>query len=141
MVHRCSRDLGSPLVLLVLVALLLTGCSVLRSDRTRLVPEGGPASWRLDPAWEAPDAESVDLHLLIEEYACSSGSSPAGRVLEPRVEYSPTSVIITVSVQAVVVREGEGVNCQGNPEHPITVHLDQPLGGRSLVDPNTRPEG
>lgn len=138
--HR-SRIGVMPILAAILGVLLLTGCSALRGDGLRPTPEIGPASWRLDPAWDAPDAEAVDVHLLIEEYACSSGSSPAGRVVEPRVEYGPTSVAITVSVHAVVVREGEGVNCQGNPEFPITVHLDQALAGRSLVDPNARPEG
>ena len=122
-------------------AAALIACCGMLGGPTELGPEYGPASWRLDPDHMPPGPESGEVHILVEEYACSNGSSAEGRVSQPIVDYGRSQVTITVGVRPIQVPSGEGINCQGNPELPMTVHLQQPLGRRLLVDSNARPAG
>ena len=106
-------------------ALLFTGCSALFASNVAY-----PASWRLAHPL-TPDATTVDL--VIHESKCAGGSSPEGRILDPKVDYTPTSITVTVEVRlASTLASG----CQSNPEYPLTVNLREPVGTRPIVGPS-----
>jgi hypothetical protein len=88
------------------------------------------ATWRLDPGFPAPAAGDRTIHVLINEVACASGTSPEGRVVAPAVAVSERAVTI-----AILVRTRPGANeCPGNPEFAMAIDLPEPLGGRPLFD-------
>jgi hypothetical protein len=87
-----------------------------------------------DPA-RVPTADDHELHLIIVETACASGATPEGRILAPRVVYGPDAVLIEVTVRH---RPG-GQDCQGNPEHPLTIPLSERLGDRQVRDASVLP--
>jgi hypothetical protein len=89
----------------------------------------GSAAWALDPAFPAADATSTELHVLVSESACSSGSSPAGRIVPPVVSYAQDTLSITVAVRNV----GGIADCPGNPSLPATIVLPEPVGDRRLA--------
>lgn len=93
-----------------------------------MTPGAGDVSVYLDPAYRAPTADSTELHVLIEERACSGGSSPASRLLPPITRSTVAALRISVSVREV---EG-GATCPGNPRLPVTIVLPEPLGDREL---------
>lgn len=95
-----------------------------------LAPEFGAATWKLDPALPLPTADTTELHLLVWELTCSSGSPATGRMSAAHVAYATDAVTI-----AIGVRPKDGVQtCQGNPGAPVTITLDEPLGNRTLLD-------
>jgi hypothetical protein len=89
--------------------------------------EPGPATWRIDPA-DPPSAESTTVSVLLTERACAGGRSPEGRILPPDVVYHADRIVISLSA-----RSWPG-DCPSNPEHRLTVELDQPIGDRVLAD-------
>lgn len=107
--------------MLSLFAIVLAGCSQISGSPP------GPATWRIaGPV----TPESTSLDLMINEVACASGKSPAGRIVDPIVEYGTAAITITVQVMPL----GGGVQtCQGNPEFPLTVRLAEPVGDRELI--------
>ena len=90
----------------------------------------GPASWWLDPAFAAPDADAVEIRVLVEERECASGRSAEGRIARPVIETRPDEVHITISVFRA---PGDAQTCQSNPATPFVVVLPEPLGDRELV--------
>lgn len=92
-------------------------------------PGFGNANWVLDPE-TAPDPASTELAVWITERNCASGQPPVGRDIIPLVTTEADKVIITVLVEPV---DG-GAECPGNPWHPISIDLPEPLGDRSLFD-------
>ena len=108
---------------MVAVVSLVSGCGVATGP-------DGPAYWRLDPAYPSPNAGSIVIHVLAEEAACASETSPIGRMQSPRVQVDAASVAITIEVRQL---SGDA-NCPSNPEVPVMVWLWQPLGDRRLVD-------
>ena len=120
--RSARRRIGTVLAILA-VASIATGCGVATGP-------DGPAYWRLDPAYPSPNAGSIVIHVLAEESACASETSPIGRMESPRVQVDAASVTITIEVRQL---SGD-VNCPSNPEVPVTVWLWQPLGDRRLVD-------
>jgi hypothetical protein len=83
----------------------------------------------LDPARPIrPSDRSVSLHLF--ELSCSSGQSPAGRVLEPKVAYAADRVLVAIAIRA---RPGPQ-DCQGVDAYPYTLQLTEPIGSRQLFD-------
>jgi hypothetical protein len=98
-------------------------------------PGYGPAARLvLDPEVE-PSPDSDQLAVWINEASCASGMAPVDRAVIPVVVDDDDRVVITVLVEPV---EG-GADCQGNPWHPITITLDQPLGERQVFDGSTVP--
>jgi hypothetical protein len=93
-------------------------------------PDVGPATWRVDPA-SPVSASSTSFTAQVLEQSCASGRSPEGRIVEPRIQYGATQVIITFFVRPA---PGNFQTCQGNPPGPFEVDLAQPLGGRTLMD-------
>lgn len=96
-----------------------------------LPPGLGEASWELDPAFEPPSAETTDVHVLVTELDCTSGSEIGDRLVGPEVRESDDQVVIAF---AVTPPEGSAFDCQGNPPHAVTVGLSAPLGNRVLAD-------
>ncbi|WP_116949755.1 hypothetical protein [Jiangella endophytica] len=87
-----------------------------------------PGWWSLRTV-PSPDDTSVDIEVNSDE--CSSGQSPADRLTEPIVEYRADTVLITTRVEPL---PPGGYTCPGSPSAPLTVHLDEPLGDRQLLD-------
>jgi hypothetical protein len=87
----------------------------------------GVAEWTLDPDFPAPTAASTEIHVLVTEWACASGSSPASRLVAPLVRYLAHELLIEVSV-----RHPGPATCPSNPSLPVTVVLPEPVGDRAL---------
>jgi hypothetical protein len=105
----------------------------------RVVPGSGfgPAAWALDPAYPKPSPDSTQLHVLVWEIACSSGSPTTGRMSPALIEYTPSSVTMTLGVRGL-----DGARrCPLPPGTPAIVTLDEPLGGRTLLDGGREPPG
>jgi hypothetical protein len=98
--------------------------------RIVISPDIGPADWWLDPAAAPPGPETTELHVLVMELACASGASADGRIAEPVIATSSTTVTVTIGVRA---REGDQT-CPSNPATPFVVLLPEPLGERQLLD-------
>jgi hypothetical protein len=106
------------------------------SPRRLTGDEGGNAALYLDPAYPEPDRTATVIHVLVEEQACASGSSPADRLLPPMARFTRDSVTLTIRVRRV----GGAAACPGNPRLPVAVHLPEPLGDRTLRGVTTPPE-
>ncbi len=72
----------------------------------------------------------MEIPILVEERACSSGRSADDRIAAPEIELKPHSIRITISVFPA---PGDVQTCQGNPATPFVVVLPEPLGDRQLV--------
>lgn len=90
------------------------------------------ASWRPDGA---VDRRSQELPVLVNENECASGTSATGRIREPDIVYRRDAVVITIRVAV----RGGSQDCQGNPDTPYVVQLEEPLGTRELLDGGKRP--
>jgi hypothetical protein len=91
----------------------------------------GRANWWVDPS-ELPLATGATvIHGHLQEQACASGQSPAGRIAGPTIEYRSDAVVVTFSVRTI------GGRCPSNPTYPVTVELTEPLGTRTLIDGGT----
>jgi hypothetical protein len=95
-----------------------------------LSPDFGPATWALDPAFPSPGPTSTELHILVWERTCSSGSPTTGRMSAPDIAYTPQTVTITIGVRPL----GGPQACPGPPGTPASVGLAEPLGTRTLLD-------
>lgn len=98
----------------------------------RVVPAAdlGPVDWWLDPGAAPPNAASTELHVLVLEQACASGSSADGRIAGPAIDDGTTSVTITIGVRRAIGDQG----CPRNPPTPYVMRLNEPLGARTLLD-------
>jgi hypothetical protein len=115
----------------ILLVMLIAGCG---GSGPGVFPSGaGRADWWVDPAALPLSPEDRTISAFLQERACASGQTPEGRILGPRIEYEPDAIVITFRV-----REDLG-DCQGNPKHPITIQLEQPLGSRVLLDGGVTP--
>lgn len=93
-------------------------------------PDGyGAATWTLDPALPY-SASATEIHILVEEWECSSGQSAEGRIAQ-NVQYRDDAVIVTLAVRRP---SGDFQTCQGNPPTPFVVRIAQPVGSRDLND-------
>jgi hypothetical protein len=98
--------------------------------RAVLPADFGPANWALDPAFPAPGPTTTELHVLVWELACSSGTPTTGRMSDPIIEYGSSSVTITIGVRPLSGPQ----TCPGIPGTPDLVRLREPLGTRTLLD-------
>jgi hypothetical protein len=103
------------------------------------VPPSGYATgtWSLDPS-VAYSATATELSIDVSELACSSGTSPEGRIVTS-VDYGQTSVAVTVFVRSLSGAQTCQLTISATPEPPYVVHLDQPVESRDLVDGGTWP--
>jgi len=84
----------------------------------------------------APAATDTELALLVMERRCASGQSAEGRIRLDGLEVTADEVRVRISVSRP---PGDAQTCQGNPWTPFTVDLDEPVGGRTVVDANLVP--
>jgi hypothetical protein len=87
----------------------------------------GRASWELG---QRVNRTTREFTVLVQEQACASGRSPAGRIVPPRIVVDAHAVTITFGVRPLP----GGQDCQGGPPAPYRVRLPQPLGDRELRD-------
>ena len=92
----------------------------------------GPATWT--PGQDINET-TFEFEALVTERACASGQSSEGRVVQPRVVSTPTSVTIIFGVGRL---EGPQ-DCQGNEASRYPVRLPEPLGDRELLDGGVYP--
>jgi hypothetical protein len=104
-------------------------------DPRTLAIGSGSAVWWLNPAFAEPIATDTEIHVFVNEMACSGASSPAGRILPPLASYEPDKLSLTVSVRSV----GGAAACPGNPAQPVTIVLPEALGNRTLVGDSKPP--
>jgi hypothetical protein len=86
--------------------------------------------WRLDPGGESPTPSSTSVDVLVHETACASGEPVGDRLVGPDIDVTTAEVRVGFLAE---VQAGDH-SCPSNPETPITIHLDEPLGNRELVD-------
>ncbi len=99
------------------------------------LPAGfGFATWQLDPG-DAPDATATSVKVLATELACANGKPPGARMIPPIVMAVDDAVTIGLEVRLIP----GGADCPGNPEVPVSVSLDGPLGARHLLDGSAFP--
>ncbi len=103
--------------------------------RVVLLDGYGPASWALNPAFPAPNADTTTLEILVWEDACSSAAPTTGRMSAPVIEYGASSVTITLGVRPLSGPQ----TCPLGRGTPASLRLSQPLGSRSLLDGGTVP--
>ena len=96
----------------------------------------GPRAWRDDleaNSWEVkepPAADARRVSVLVEESHCASGRDATGRILPPWVHYGEETITVTFHVRPL----GGFQTCQGGPPTPFVLELDEPVGGRRIVD-------
>lgn len=86
-----------------------------------------PAYWRVDPAAEL-DASSRTVPILVQERSCSSGRSADGRIVVS-IDYTAEAVRLEVGVRPL----GADQDCQGVPDTPYAVELEDALGDRPVT--------
>ena len=88
----------------------------------------GAASWWLDNRVPPPTVDSIELPVLVQDAACSSGTYATGRISSPLVQYTADSVVIFAAVREI------GGSCLLSPATPAVFILPQPIGDRQLLD-------
>jgi hypothetical protein len=92
-------------------------------------PQGyGAATWTLDPS-AAFSPNATDLHILVGERACHGYERADGRIVQ-NVAYSAADVVVTLAVRSLQGPQA----CPFGPATPYTVHLNEPVGSRALLD-------
>lgn len=87
------------------------------------------ADWELAPEQTlTPDTQTIEI--LVRERACASEDTAEGRIEEPDVQYQQDAVIVTIRVKPKTGAQ----TCQSNPLTPYTLELEEPLGGRTLLE-------
>ncbi|MFC7623868.1 hypothetical protein [Microlunatus sp. GCM10028923] len=93
-------------------------------------PEGVPGVWAL-PDDVSVTSRTTVLDLDVTRVECSGGVT--GEVLEPKISYEPTRIVITADVVNLHLSEA---TCPGNPPVRVRLELSEPVGKRDLVDGN-----
>lgn len=95
------------------------------------MPEGSnTVEWRVDPD-DSPRPDSVSIRLLLQERECVSGQEIGERLLGPEIVYTDEQILVSFAAEPP---PGDAFTCQGNPETPFVLDLDEPLGDRELID-------
>ncbi len=135
----CGAEPSEPVATYPPVPTFPVPAELLSSPIAVLPSEFGPANWAQDPDFPAPVADTVELHLLVWERACSGGAPATGRISAPVVTFGPTTVTIALGVHPLEVPEGMLVTCPGPPGTPVILRLVEPLGFRQLLDGGCTP--
>lgn len=109
-------------------ATVATGCGVLPGSSAAAV-------WTVAPG-ERVEARTSEVTVVVTRVGCNGGIT--GEVQEPEVGLGDDEVVLTFSVTP---GEPSGADCQANDAVPYDLVLPEPLGERSLVDGQCRPEG
>jgi hypothetical protein len=113
----------------IVMLLLLSSCLP-----TVPLEEGGVATWGLAPD-SAIGPDTTEFTAMVTERACASGQTSAGRVIGPSVQSTDDAVTLTFRVRPLPGAQ----ECPGNPPTTVVVRLDEPLGGRTLLDGGREP--
>lgn len=84
------------------------------------------------------DQESNSIDVLVAELLCTGGQTMGNRLLGPEVVETDTEVILAF---AAISRSAETFDCPTNPFKAVTITLDRPLAGRSVVNGMQLPPG
>lgn len=84
---------------------------------------------------DEPDRDATVLNLVGNEYSCASGISPDEEDVRPVVAESADAVDVLVLIES----SGGDASCPANPDFPVQVVLDAPLGDRELRDASVWP--
>ncbi len=87
------------------------------------------AELTMEPGFRPAETDR-SLPILVSELSCSSGSSPVGRIEEPKLAYEPTRVLVAVVIRSLP----EPQDCQGVAPVPYTLQLAEAIGSRGLFD-------
>jgi hypothetical protein len=79
---------------------------------------------------DEPTAMSTSIDVVVHEDGCANGERPGLRLRPAEVEETGDQVVVTFWIEPI---EG-AADCPGNPPTVQTVHLDAPLGHRTLLD-------
>ncbi|GAB3750286.1 hypothetical protein GCM10028864_24950 [Microlunatus parietis] len=101
------------------------GCAVAEEPP---IQGGEPGTWELLDAGSVT-ARTTVLRLGVTRVDCSGGVT--GKVLEPKVIYEQTRIVIETEVEALNLK---AANCPGNPQVPTRLELSEPIGQRDLID-------
>ncbi len=99
------------------------------ADETTDETSGEAATWTIDPG-EAVTAATTSFSVLVTRLGCANGVT--GGVLDPVIVTEADQVVITFSVDPL--DPTLDYTCPPNDANAVLVHLDEPLGNRSLVD-------
>jgi len=91
-------------------------------------------------AWEiAPDQvigpQTIAFDALVTEQSCASGQNSDGRIGVAEIIYGDTNIVIILGVRPMSGAQ----TCQGNPTGHFTIELEEPIGGRTLLDGSVYP--
>ncbi len=103
--------------------------SGLAADETAGATGGEAATWTIDPG-AVVTAATRSFSVLVTRLGCADGVT--GDVLEPVIVTDANQVVITLSVDPL--DPTLDYTCPTNNANSLLVHLDEPLGNRSLVD-------
>lgn len=95
----------------------------------------GTVNWTLDSAFDPPNADTRDLHLLATEAACTLATPLQGRLAPAYVFLEPDRVRIQMFARTADI----GALCDGMQPTSVTITLPEPLAGRELEDANPEP--
>lgn len=126
------RTISVPKQLYVATAalLLLAGCAGADANPAQAPEPGAEGVWELlHPTEVSPESKSIEIGVI--RLACAGGET--GEIAKPLVGYEQDRVVIRADV--VPPADLEAANdCQGNNSVPVTVHFDEALGNRELID-------
>jgi hypothetical protein len=112
------------------------GAEVICFEVTRMPEEAEAEPAPFVPADDADlSPESTSIELLVNERGCASGQSAEDRMAPAEIEYGEDAVVVTTRV----VPPPGPQTCPSNPDTPVTVELEEPLGDRELLDGSRQP--
>lgn len=89
-------------------------------------PSPGLNGWRF-VGQVTPASTKLDLEVVV--YACANDPSPEGRILDPIIDYRPTTIWITVPVRN---QPDAPLDCYS--WHSVVVSLREPVGDRKILN-------
>jgi hypothetical protein len=99
------------------------------------VPGSEVASFDLDPT-TPPTPDATTIALLVNGRDCSGGQLLGDRLQEPMIVKGDDSVGLLFTADPL---PPGSYTCPGNPPDEVMVELDEPLGGRAIVDLSSYP--
>ncbi len=81
-------------------------------------------------------SEGTEVEVLVNETACTGGMRVDERLGTPQFRYGPDSIEVLLTAMPP---EGEFFTCQGNPASSMTLHFDEPVGDRHILDLSSYP--
>jgi hypothetical protein len=103
--------------------------SSIAADESTDETSGEPATWTIDPG-DAVTAATTSFSVLVTRLGCADGVT--GEVLDPVILAEADRVVISLYVDPL--DSTLDYTCPTNDANAVLVHLDEPLGNRSLVD-------